>query len=1578
MRKKAVITPLGMNRDLAMSKFDPRFVFENHNMRLVTDKATSKFVLTNEKGPALLDLSVYIFDNLNKVWQLNNADTNISGKVLGCTSIDNHLILFTQGNMDVIDPVSGEIETITVDFIYRIDIEDDATDGRPVKCYQLFRGDMGFDLAHPIETLPFYETADIKKVYWTDGINQPRMINIMADPVDYTAKTFDFAQEISGYETINVTRKDNTNGIFPSGVIQYAFTYYRKYGQESSVAGISPMLFIADDNRGSAPDETVYCCYKIQLSGLSQKFDGVRIYSIIRTSENTVPIVKRLADVAIKKNNVTGYGTAEYLDVNSGEDMESTYLLYVGAKKITCETLTQKDNTAFYGNINLKNGHLDDALREKIRLGKKTGGAFTALGFANNKTIQMPQTWGKYNFDSQLRGKAEDIRFFQYRETYRFGVQLQDRYGNWSEVIRIESDDVNHGYDFYQGVKPTSDVKQQLILGNDVLAEAHDDLTRNVATFGGTFSLSGLGSMLDEYVAIRPVVVYPGNDDRSVLAQGILTPTVYNLEDRINNGTYGQMSWFSRPICSEDDMFPSEPVGNITQANQISDYKVLEFRHYRPLPPTNQFEQTEDNRHFYHGSGAELLCNFEGYKYGQAPRTIDYTFWANVSPWQEKSLVDSELTGANPSVQERATQLRSEYFVDQSVETFHSPDVEYTDMFAKMDMDGVRMRIVGVVPVTYHNEGVYMAADEITYRNRLNSVDRDIVLGGEQDIVSVESIIARTRSAYKQFTEFGGVQANFEDTFDSNYEYHDADLDAKIKASYWGTNKVYPWHTKTLTHEITGWWPYENNIRERSVMPDMIGWLAGRRRSSLAKKIYDSLRYSYDTIYLVDPCDVSIDTPKYFNTVDGGITKIDVDGQYMNFDFNVDKMVIPNTRVFQNQDNDELRYTNAFIYPGTGKLVINDLDNNSVIEDITGCSKVVSTEAVPLQYRGTTSLVMHLSSADAGNGNKKVEALPKLRYYSPVDQQYHFYNDIFEYQNGSDIDGTINIEWADSESEPLTERAISMSGRHFMWDSRYVDMEQKTIPVEQALSTLCNRKYGIYYLAELYREVEQKFGGNSEEALASNIWVPCGNSVSLRDINGALLQTVNINWTMGDTYYQRYDNLHTYPYTEDDVNQVVEIVSFMCETRVNIDGRYDRNRGLDDNKDTRPTNANRLNNVYGQRPNYFQYRAIDHNRIINDSYPTTVVWTKTKQLGEFTDSWTNITLANTMDMDGSKGEVNALTKHFDDILVFQDTGISRILFNEQQAIQTESGVPLEIANSGKVTGKHYLSSVIGCHNKWSIAHSPNGTYFADDAQKDIYFISSERQIKSVAIEKGFRSWVREKSDMAHTWDPANWSNLRAYYDKLNCEVLFVDNNEALSFNEQLGQFTSFYDYGRVPFFESVKGHNILTYSQDYLQSANGNNSVTRLYEHNAGEYNNFFGIYKRFWTELICHSDGTENDSTLLDKTWTNVRFQFDTFDDSKATPNEKYRENERFDIVECSTEYQQGITDWRGSYPGISKTFRMWNADLPRDGYTLEHQGYTSDRFRNPWLRLRLTKKENINKNWRSVLHSVTIGYLE
>lgn len=77
--------------------------------------------------------------------------------------------------------------------------------------------------------------------------------------------------------------------------------------------------------------------------------------------------------------------------------------------------------------------------------------------------------------------------------------------------------------------------------------------------------------------------------------------------------------------------------------------------------------------------------------------------------------------------------------------------------------------------------------------------------------------------------------------------------------------------------------------------------------------------------------------------------------------------------------------------------------------------------------------------------------------------------------------------------------------------------------------------------------------------------------------------TYLVKYLEGDTYFQRYDHLKTYPFTLEDENSVTEIMSFMCETRVNLDGRYDNNRGNTSNLYITPENFNKLNQVYNQR-----------------------------------------------------------------------------------------------------------------------------------------------------------------------------------------------------------------------------------------------------------------------------------------------------------------------------------------------------------------------------------------------------------
>ena len=95
-------------------------------------------------------------------------------------------------------------------------------------------------------------------------------------------------------------------------------------------------------------------------------------------------------------------------------------------------------------------------------------------------------------------------------------------------------------------------------------------------------------------------------------------------------------------------------------------------------------------------------------------------------------------------------------------------------------------------------------------------------------------------------------------------------------------------------------------------------------------------------------------------------------------------------------------------------------------------------------------------------------------------------------------------------------------------------------------------------------------------------------------------------------------------------------------------------------------------------------------------------------------------MASTLDLDGDKGEVVSLNTFRNEIFAFQKMGLSNILFNNRVQIPTSDGVPIEITNGLKVSGKRYISNTIGCANKWSITESPSGLYFIDNETNSLY------------------------------------------------------------------------------------------------------------------------------------------------------------------------------------------------------------------------------------------------------------------
>ena len=147
------------------------------------------------------------------------ATINILGKCIGSCVIDSYLILFTTDSSfdriyKVFNPNSNESNVIL-----------------------LFRGHLKFNENNKIQALPFYENESIQKVYWIDGINQPRVINIARDDStihSYDDTSFDFIQKLQLNESVSITKKYD-GGSFKSGVIQYAMTYFNENGAESNI-----------------------------------------------------------------------------------------------------------------------------------------------------------------------------------------------------------------------------------------------------------------------------------------------------------------------------------------------------------------------------------------------------------------------------------------------------------------------------------------------------------------------------------------------------------------------------------------------------------------------------------------------------------------------------------------------------------------------------------------------------------------------------------------------------------------------------------------------------------------------------------------------------------------------------------------------------------------------------------------------------------------------------------------------------------------------------------------------------------------------------------------------------------------------------------------------------------------------------------------------------------------------------------------------------------------------------------------------------------------------------------------------
>lgn len=1453
----------GMTRDLTVSKFNPEFAYECKNIRITARDNSTLLTVTNERGNSELSILTS-----------NGNPLQVLGTLIGYNVLNNYVTLFTTGDKDR---------------IYRLENKQTYFEGK-----LLYEGNLNFNVNNPIENISVYENDNIQKVYWIDGLNQSRVINIVADSTvsgSWNDSSFDFVQDLELKETVTVVRDDLASGSFSSGVIQYAFTYYNKYGQESNIFYTSPIQYISFASRGASPEEKVSNSFTITIANPDTRFDYIRVYSIHRASIDATPNVLNVVDLPINAANVRAGKTLTYTDNGTiGTNVDPTELLYVGGEEVVFGTMTQKDNTLFLGNADIKRKLVGPDIINSIKGGN--------ISFNQRYVGNYVRTAGYYPYKNSLY-LGSKIKSFKYLEWYRFGVQFQYKNGKWSEPIWIN--------DAYNG--PASGG-----MGYGISPSYNGALT----TVQASYSLNSdiINKVVAQgFIRARGVVVYPTLIDREVVAQGILCPTVYNIGDRFGNSPFAQSSWFARPNLAFDiernksnwngigtlfgdydkskaavisnknvnlTIDPGTPSAKTILIDIVNKGAWAEFRHNKPVP--NNWERN-----------AEIQCI------------------ANTPAGPYTASKGSELNSYTASHAEY-------FFVDQNILTLHSPDIEFDEGVQNLDSSGLKLRIVGVVPITAN-------ASEIDIQTSTPANDTS-KMGFYKETIGSEN------NSYHGLKNL--ISGAF--WFDKMTNMKNVDDDHGYTESFF----VYAWHRNG---SLNNQGPVTEGSRTAMLDKKKISnlkfssfskyfnepWLAYKANDAThtgitGVSIFNSNEQSL--VRIPAPANSNLGDLNYYGNVDKVIAATRVDDAYsLTFDFSDG----PKTEEFNRKNgypivvtgvNTAESFAHQLFTGGTFPIQFVKRSDGATLTEVPN-----GTDAVRMKYKSTPHAVFALNYATDGR-----------QIVMPTNRETN-YTDYWNVNDANVTKGGVNHFFWNPTAKSISESETQIS------DGVFQDV------ISEYTSNLTDNNYSYLYLAELYNDnITNRFGGQTEEAFENNIWLPGGEPINLLNADGTPVSYASLTYTEGDTFLERYDCLKTYSYTLEDQNSVTEIVSFMCETRVNIEGRYDRNRGQLNNLTMTPENFNKVNKVYSQKNNFFNYRGINHSKFNLNYFPNTVTWTKEKQLGSIIDTWTNITMASTLDLDGDKGEVISLNTYNNEIFCFQRKGFSNILFNSRVQIPASDGMPIEITNGMKVSGKRYVSNTIGCSNKWSIVESPSGLYFIDNETNSMYLFNGE--VKSISDSLGMRQWVNENNTHIN-WNPVTYENFRGFYDKNNNDVYFVNNNWCLCYSELIGQFTSFMSYERVPAMFNVG-------SEFYAFNNN------KLWQQFNGDYNMFFGQYKPYSITVVANADEP------ADKIFNTVEFRADAYDGDNLAPTKTY------DTLDVYNEYQHGrvtLTDLNGRPSPLKRKFRIWRANIPRANTPINGiPANNRDRIRNTWAYVKLSTETP--NTYRTVFHDMTIHY--
>jgi hypothetical protein len=481
------------------------------------------------------------------------------------------------------------------------------------------------------------------------------------------------------------------------------------------------------------------------------------------------------------------------------------------------------------------------------------------------------------------------------------------------------------------------------------------------------------------------------------------------------------------------------------------------------------------------------------------------------------------------------------------------------------------------------------------------------------------------------------------------------------------------------------------------------------------------------------------------------------------------------------------------------------------------------------------------------------------------------------------------------------------------------------------------------------------YGGYTQDALEANIFMPAspvidkdiiiGTSHTFRVYGGDIFIGM---WTfqgMTASMDQRFFD----GTAEEFFNNYTETIAIPIETKINLaldygatlkrGVRYDAIGGASGIKETRwRQETDNYDTTYGKSLNMYGYNSaysLESDELVFVVKPNSLdssigitndirsYISNVKINGELVDSWTQFGINNYYDVD-DYGPINKVINFNDEVFFVQDRGVGRYSINPRAIVSVGDGIPTELGSGQGFQDHSYISNTHGSIHQWAVKATNYGIYFWDAIHAKIFRVGGQGAEPITEIT-GVHSLVNSFNGACELRKENGGDNpiinkgVLITKDKINDEVLFTflgtdkdkvePENVTLVYDELMQTFSSKFSATPPVYIENG----------DVLFTVN-NSSRGDIYQHNVGNWGEFYGVQEEMSIKLVLNAD------SMVNKILRTVEFNSIVRDDNKTIDR-----TQTITAFRVQTEYQD--TDKiLYSADRVKRKFDKWRLKIPRD----------------------------------------------